>query len=146
MVLVHSRTELADPELLLSVRQQAKEVLLEKGVELVLGTLTHVDRSASARLCGLFFTGLPLLSVSGQKVSNLSKLKLNVTQKNQLVTTDKGQTLTVDLVISCTGLRINTGAYAASFCEQTPPQGVSGSDDVTEPRKKVQLKPDSSII
>ena len=37
MVLVHSRIPLADPGLLASVRQQAKEVLMEKGVELVLG-------------------------------------------------------------------------------------------------------------
>ncbi|KAM3605525.1 uncharacterized protein V6R79_000261 [Siganus canaliculatus] len=36
VVLVHSRIGLADPELLASVRQQAKEVLLQKGVELLL--------------------------------------------------------------------------------------------------------------
>lgn len=37
MVLIHSRIGLADPELLPSVRQEAKEVLLQKGVELLLG-------------------------------------------------------------------------------------------------------------
>ena len=37
VILIHSRVGLADPELLPSVRQQAKEVLLEKGVELLLG-------------------------------------------------------------------------------------------------------------
>ncbi|KAM9700220.1 ferroptosis suppressor protein 1 isoform 4-T4 [Menidia menidia] len=36
VVLVHSRVALADPDLEPSVRQQAKEVLLEKGVELLL--------------------------------------------------------------------------------------------------------------
>ncbi|XP_021423415.1 apoptosis-inducing factor 2 isoform X1 [Oncorhynchus mykiss] len=36
VILIHSRVGLADPELLPSVRQQAKEVLLEKGVELLL--------------------------------------------------------------------------------------------------------------
>lgn len=40
VVLVHSRVGLADTELLPSVRQQVKEVLLEKGVELLLGTYT----------------------------------------------------------------------------------------------------------
>ncbi|XP_041921175.1 apoptosis-inducing factor 2 isoform X2 [Alosa sapidissima] len=37
VILIHSHIGLADPELLSSVRQQAKDVLLEKGVELVLG-------------------------------------------------------------------------------------------------------------
>ncbi|KAM6916446.1 ferroptosis suppressor protein 1 [Xenentodon cancila] len=96
VVLIHSKTELADPELLLSVRQQAKEILLEKGVELVLG----------------------------QKVSNLSELKLNVTQKNLLVSTDKGETLTADLVISCAGLRVNTAAYGTSLSRSMAENGT----------------------
>lgn len=87
VVLIHSRIALADPELRPSVRQQAKEVLLGKGVELLLG----------------------------QKVSNLSELQLNVTQKNTVVTTDKGTSLTTDLIICCTGLRVNSAAYASSF-------------------------------
>ncbi|KAG8000413.1 Apoptosis-inducing factor 2 [Nibea albiflora] len=87
VVLIHSRIGLADPELLPSVRQEAKEVLLQKGVELLLG----------------------------HKVSNLSELQLNVTQKNTVVTTDKGERLTTDLVISCIGLKINSAAYASSF-------------------------------
>lgn len=37
MILIHPREELADPELLPSVKEQAKQVLLEKGVELLLG-------------------------------------------------------------------------------------------------------------
>lgn len=48
VVLIHSRTALADTELLASVRQQAKEVLLEKGVELLLGT----------RTCSYLWTGV----------------------------------------------------------------------------------------
>uniref|UniRef100_A0A8C4I1C3 Ferroptosis suppressor protein 1 n=1 Tax=Dicentrarchus labrax TaxID=13489 RepID=A0A8C4I1C3_DICLA len=87
VVLIHSKIGLADPELLPSVRQQAKEVLLEKGVELLLG----------------------------QKVSHLSELQLNVTQKNTVVNTDKGHSLTTDLIICCTGLKVNAAAYAASF-------------------------------
>ncbi|KAJ8250567.1 hypothetical protein COCON_G00224890 [Conger conger] len=85
--LVHSHIALADPELLPSVRQQAKEVLLEKGVELVLG----------------------------QKVSNLSDLELNVTRKNMTVLTDKGRELTADLVISCIGNKVNSAAYSSSL-------------------------------
>ncbi|XP_077938101.1 ferroptosis suppressor protein 1 isoform X1 [Gasterosteus aculeatus] len=87
VVLIHSRVALADPELLPSVRQQAKEVLLEKGVELVLG----------------------------QKVSNLSELQLNVTQKNHEVRTERGEVLTSDLIICCTGIKVNSAAYASSF-------------------------------
>lgn len=87
VVLIHSRIALADPELLPSVRQDAKLVLVEKGVELLLG----------------------------QKVLNLSKLQLNVTNKNMVVTTDRGTSLTTDLIISCVGLKINSVAYASSF-------------------------------
>lgn len=87
VVLIHSRIALADPELLPSVRQQAKEVLLQKGVELLLG----------------------------QKVSDLSQLQLNVTQKNMTVTTERGETLRTDLIICCTGLKVNATAYASSF-------------------------------
>ncbi|XP_031159523.1 apoptosis-inducing factor 2 [Sander lucioperca] len=87
VVLVHSRIGLCDPELLPSVRQEAKEVLLGKGVELLLG----------------------------QKVSNLSQLQLNVTQKNMVVTTERGDKLTTDLIICCTGGKVNAAAYASSF-------------------------------
>ncbi|XP_034537043.1 apoptosis-inducing factor 2 [Notolabrus celidotus] len=87
VVLIHSRIALADPELLHSVRQEAKHVLVEKGVELLLG----------------------------QKVLNLSELQLNVTQKNTEVTTDRGTSLTTDLIISCVGLKINSAAYASCF-------------------------------
>ncbi|XP_008320791.1 ferroptosis suppressor protein 1 [Cynoglossus semilaevis] len=83
VVLVHSRIGLADPELLPSVRQEAKEVLLRKGVELLLG----------------------------HKVNSLSELRLNKTHKNTVVTTDKGETLITELVINCSGLRINSEAY-----------------------------------
>ncbi|XP_070834335.1 ferroptosis suppressor protein 1 isoform X2 [Chaetodon trifascialis] len=87
VVLIHSKIGLADPGLLSSVRREAKEVLLEKGVELLLG----------------------------QKVSNLSELQLNVTQKDMEVTTDRGDRLRTDLIINCTGLRVNAAAYASGF-------------------------------
>lgn len=37
VILIHPREEVADPDLLPSVKEQAKQVLLEKGVELLLG-------------------------------------------------------------------------------------------------------------
>ncbi|XP_012683015.2 apoptosis-inducing factor 2 [Clupea harengus] len=89
VILIHPHIALADAELLPSVREQAKEVLLEKGVELVLG----------------------------QKVANLQDLKLNVTQKDIVVTTDKGTELKADLVICCAGNKINSGAYSATMSE-----------------------------
>ncbi|KAG5267041.1 hypothetical protein AALO_G00239160 [Alosa alosa] len=89
VILIHSHIGLADPELLSSVRQQAKDVLLEKGVELVLG----------------------------QKVANLKDLTLNVTQKDMIITTDKGTEIKVDLVICCTGNKINSQAYSSTMSE-----------------------------
>ncbi|KAG7215006.1 hypothetical protein INR49_022896 [Caranx melampygus] len=96
VVLIHSRIGLADPQLLPSVRQQAKEVLLEKGVELLLG----------------------------QKVSHLSELPLNVTRRNMVVTTERGDTLTTDLIISCSGVRINSAAYASSLSDSVTDSGA----------------------
>lgn len=116
MVLIHARIGLADPELLPCVRQQAKEVLLEKGVELLLGTKRWFTPADQAFGSDQVLTGF---CVSGQKVSNLSELQLNVTRKNTAVTTDKGEQLTTDLIICCTGLKVNSAAYASSFCECT---------------------------
>lgn len=56
-----------------------------------------------------------LLCVPGQKVSHLSELPLNVTRKNTEVVTDNGDTLVTDLIVSCTGLRVNSAAYSATF-------------------------------
>ncbi|XP_010868511.1 apoptosis-inducing factor 2 [Esox lucius] len=89
VILIHSHIALADPELLPCVRQQAKEVLLEKGVELILG----------------------------QKVSKLSELELNVTHKDTEIKTDKDTEITADLVICCTGMKINSGAYSTNLNE-----------------------------
>ncbi|XP_076018785.1 ferroptosis suppressor protein 1 [Genypterus blacodes] len=87
VVLLHARIGLADPELTPSVRREAKQVLLEKRVQLLLG----------------------------QKVSNLSQLPVNVTRRNTQVTTDKGTKLNTDLILCCTGSRVNSDAYAASL-------------------------------
>ncbi|KAI4874278.1 hypothetical protein NFI96_028464, partial [Prochilodus magdalenae] len=87
VILIHSRDALADPELLPCVREQAKKVLQEKGVELLLG----------------------------QKVSNLNELEFNVTRKGTVVKTNKDEQFTVDLVICCAGNKINSGAYRSSL-------------------------------
>ncbi|KAJ3610833.1 hypothetical protein NHX12_022923 [Muraenolepis orangiensis] len=87
VVLVHSRIPLTDPQLLSSVRQQAKDVLLEKGVELVLG----------------------------QRLCDLSSVEMNVCRRNRVLTTDRGTEIQADLVLCCTGLKINSAAYASSL-------------------------------
>ncbi|KAG7513154.1 apoptosis-inducing factor 2 [Solea senegalensis] len=96
VVLVHSRVGLADPELLPSVRREAKEVLLRKGVELLLG----------------------------HKVKDLSQLQLNVVRRNTMVTTDRGQTLTCDLIIDCSGLKVNAAAYRDDLSESVTVSGA----------------------
>lgn len=62
------------------------------------------------------------LSILGHKVPNLSELKLNVTSKNMEVVSDKGERIRTDLIICCTGLRVNSSAYKSSFCQCTHPQ------------------------
>lgn len=52
-------------------------------------------------------------------MANLSELKLNVTTKNMQVLTDKGERINADLIICCTGLRVNSSAYQSSFCQYT---------------------------
>uniref|UniRef100_A0A8C2A2R0 Ferroptosis suppressor protein 1 n=1 Tax=Cyprinus carpio TaxID=7962 RepID=A0A8C2A2R0_CYPCA len=86
VILIHPREEVADPDLLPSVKEQAKKVLLEKGVELLLG----------------------------QKVTNLDELELNVCRKGMLVKTNKNEQVTADLVICCTGNKISSEAYRST--------------------------------
>ncbi|XP_020565040.1 apoptosis-inducing factor 2-like [Oryzias latipes] len=96
VVLINSRIGLADPVMMPSIRQQVKEVLLEKGVELLLG----------------------------QKVSRMSELQLNKTQKNMKVSTERGETLTTDLIICCTGLKINSAAYSLGLMSSMADSGA----------------------
>lgn len=58
----------------------------------------------------------PGLSVAtGEKVSNMGNLRPNQFQKNMLVRTEKGTEVVVDMVVLCTGIKINSSAYAAAF-------------------------------
>lgn len=67
------------------------------------------------------FGSLSSAVFSGQKVSNLSELPLNTMTKNTEVITDHGETLVTDLIICCTGLKINSAAYSASFSKNSKP-------------------------
>ncbi|XP_048419282.1 ferroptosis suppressor protein 1-like isoform X2 [Stegostoma tigrinum] len=87
VTLIHSKIALADVQLLPSVRQGLKEILLKKGVELQLG----------------------------QKVINLQDLVMNEMKTDMKVLTDKGLEVIADLVICCTGIRVNSSAYSNAF-------------------------------
>lgn len=73
VTLIHSQVPLADKELLPSVRQEVKEILLRKGVHLLLG----------------------------ERVSNLEELPLNEYRDYIKVQTDKGTEVATNLVIPC---------------------------------------------
>ncbi|KAA0717707.1 Apoptosis-inducing factor 2 [Triplophysa tibetana] len=95
VILIHPREDLADPELLPSVKEQAKQVLLEKGVELLLG----------------------------HKVSNLDELEFNKCRSGMVVRTNKNEQVTADMVICCTGLKINSEAYCSSLSASVAENG-----------------------
>lgn len=87
VTLIHSQVALADKELLPSVRQEVKEILLRKGVQLLLS----------------------------ERVSNLEELPLNEYREYIKVQTDKGTEVATNLVILCTGIKINSSAYRKAF-------------------------------
>ncbi|XP_078055645.1 ferroptosis suppressor protein 1-like [Mustelus asterias] len=84
VTLIHSTYVLGDSEVLPRVRNGVKEILINKGAHLLLG----------------------------QKVNNLEELIVNKVQKNMKVLTNKGQEIITDMVICCTGIRINSSAYS----------------------------------
>uniref|UniRef100_UPI00398F245C ferroptosis suppressor protein 1-like n=1 Tax=Pristiophorus japonicus TaxID=55135 RepID=UPI00398F245C len=96
VILIHSKIALADVQLLPSVRQGVKEILLNKGVLLELG----------------------------QKVTNLQDLVVNEIQNDMKVLTDKGLEIIVDMIICCTGIRINSSAYSNAFNDQLAENGA----------------------
>ncbi|XP_065602384.1 ferroptosis suppressor protein 1 isoform X2 [Cyrtonyx montezumae] len=96
VTLIHSKIALADVELLQSVRQEVKEILLRKGVRLLLS----------------------------EKVSNMQKLTANQFQKDMVVRTDKGTEVVADMVVLCTGIKVNSSAYAAAFGDKLASNGA----------------------
>ncbi|NWV00310.1 AIFM2 factor, partial [Upupa epops] len=87
VILIHSKIVLADVELLDSVRQVVKEILLRKGVRLLLS----------------------------ERVSNVEDIRTNRFQKDMVVRTEKDTEVVADMVILCTGIKINSSAYATAF-------------------------------
>ncbi|XP_008046711.1 apoptosis-inducing factor 2 [Carlito syrichta] len=87
VTLIHSRVPLADEELLPCVRQEVKEILLRKGVQLLLS----------------------------ERVSNLEELPLNEHREYIKVQTDKGTEVATNMVILCNGIKINSSAYCGTF-------------------------------
>ncbi|XP_062070673.1 ferroptosis suppressor protein 1 [Lepus europaeus] len=87
VTLIHSQVTLADKELLPSVRQEVKEILLRKGVQLLLG----------------------------ERVSNLEELPLNEYRDYIKVQTDQGTEVATNLVIVCNGIKVNSSAYHSAL-------------------------------
>ncbi|XP_017897997.1 PREDICTED: apoptosis-inducing factor 2 isoform X2 [Capra hircus] len=87
VTLIHSQMALADTELLPCVRQEVKEILLRKGVQLLLS----------------------------ERVSNLEALPVNEHCECIKVQTDKGMEVDANLVIVCNGIKINSAAYRSAF-------------------------------
>ncbi|TKC51627.1 hypothetical protein EI555_008943 [Monodon monoceros] len=96
VTLIHSRMALADKELLPCVRQEVKEILLRKGVQLLLS----------------------------ERVSNLEALPLNKHREHITVQTDKGTEVAANLVIACSGIKINSLAYRSAFGDQLASDGA----------------------
>ncbi|CAI9566110.1 unnamed protein product [Staurois parvus] len=88
VTLIHSKVALADAELEPCVRRAVKEILLNKGVRLVLG----------------------------QKVANLDELTPNMTQDNIEIRLDKDpEVITANLLLCCTGIKVNSSCYLNVF-------------------------------
>ncbi|XP_062989089.1 ferroptosis suppressor protein 1 [Elgaria multicarinata webbii] len=96
VTLIHSKIALADVELLPRVRQELKETLLQEGVHLLLG----------------------------QKVANLHMLTLHRFKENMTVKTDKGTEIVTDMVILCTGIKVNSSAYSSAFSDKLASNGA----------------------
>ncbi|NWI96968.1 AIFM2 factor, partial [Pitta sordida] len=96
VILMHSKPVLADVELLASVRQEVKEILLRKGVRLLLS----------------------------ERVKDVENLRPNQCQKEMVVRTEKGTEVVVDMVVLCTGIKINSSAYASAFGDKMASDGA----------------------
>lgn len=81
-----------------------------------------LDTSELAGKGSLVKAGDPGLSVAtGERVSDVESLTPNRFQKDTVVRTEKGTEVVVDMVVLCTGIKINSSAYAAAFgkCKTT---------------------------
>ncbi|XP_061229913.1 ferroptosis suppressor protein 1 isoform X2 [Neopsephotus bourkii] len=96
VTLIHSKIALADAELLASVRQEVKSILLRKEVHLLLS----------------------------ERVSNVEDLTTNQFHKDMVVRTEKGTEVVTDMVVMCTGIKINSSAYAAAFGDKMASNGA----------------------
>ncbi|KAJ7415666.1 Apoptosis-inducing factor 2 [Willisornis vidua] len=124
VILMHSKPALADVELLASVRQEVKEILLRKGVRLLL-----TENSSLAKVCD------PALSVAtDERVRDVENLMPNQFQKDMVVRTEKGTEVVVDMVVLCTGIKINSSAYAAAFGDKM------ASNDALKVNKHLQVE------
>ncbi|XP_070608293.1 ferroptosis suppressor protein 1 [Erythrolamprus reginae] len=101
VTLIHSKMALADDGLLPRVREAVKETLTQQGVHLLLD----------------------------QKVSNLHTLSLNQCKENIIVKTDKGKEVTANLIILCTGIKVNSSAYSSTFRDQLANNGALKVND-----------------
>ncbi|XP_075698867.1 ferroptosis suppressor protein 1 [Rhinoderma darwinii] len=102
VTLIHSKVALADTELQPCVRQTVKDILLKKGVKLVLG----------------------------QRVSNLDDLTLNTVQENMELHLDKDtEVITADLILCCTGIQVNSSCYIDAFGDKVASNGALKVND-----------------
>ncbi|XP_077206653.1 ferroptosis suppressor protein 1 isoform X2 [Paroedura picta] len=96
VTLIHSKIALADVELLPSVRQKVKEILIQMGVHILFS----------------------------ERVSNLDMLTLNQFKEDMTVKTDKGSEVATDMVILCTGIKVNSSAYSSAFSDKLANDGA----------------------
>ncbi|XP_077310695.1 ferroptosis suppressor protein 1 isoform X2 [Lithobates pipiens] len=102
VTLIHSKVALADVELQPCVRSTIKEILLKKGVRLILG----------------------------QKVVNLDELTPNVVQDTMEIHLDKDpEVITADLLLCCTGIKINSSCYINVFGDKVARNGALKVND-----------------
>ncbi|NXG28847.1 AIFM2 factor, partial [Dromaius novaehollandiae] len=59
-----------------------------------------------------------------ERVSNLENFTLNQFHKDMVVRTEKGTEITADMVILCTGIKINSSAYASAFGDKLASNGA----------------------
>lgn len=96
VMLIHSKIALADVELLPCVRQEVKDTLLRMGVQLLLS----------------------------ERVINMPMLTFNKFKENMVVKTDKGTEVIADMVVVCTGIKINSAAYSTAFSDKLASNGA----------------------